>query len=151
MKIAVLLVVLLVALRGAAVANTKTIAVSAPWSRPAVGTGVVYLTITNLSGTPDRLVGAASPVADAVEIHESTEATTPMRSMQGMAMGGVASMHRVAFVPVRAHATVRLAPGGYHIMLIGLRHDLHANETFPLRLRFAHGGWIAVSVRVQTI
>lgn len=151
MRIALIVAVLLATLAGAAVANTRPIVVSAPWSRPAVGTGVVYMTIANLSGTPNRLVGAASPVAGAVEIHESTEAMNSTGSMNGMAMGGVASMHRVAFVPVRAHATVKLAPGGYHIMLIGLHHDLHADQTFPLRLHFSHAGWVAVSVRVQPI
>jgi copper(I)-binding protein len=137
-----------------AVANAPAIVVSAPWSRPAAGTGVVYLTVANHSAEPDRLVGATSPLAGAVEIHQSTEtmgSMGSMGSMNGAGMGGVASMHQVAFVSVPAHATVTFAPGGYHIMLIGLHHDLHANETFPLRLHFAHAGWLPVNVRVRPI
>jgi copper(I)-binding protein len=147
-RVALPVALLFAALAVAAVAKTNTIVVSAPWSRPAVGTGVVYFTVANPSATPDRLIGATSPVAGAVEIHESTET---MGSMNGMAMGGTASMHRVAFVSVPAHATVQFAPGGYHIMLIGLHHDLHANQTFPLRLHFSHAGWEAVTVPVQAI
>jgi copper(I)-binding protein len=150
-RVALFLAMLLAALASVAGANTRTIVVSAPWSRPAIGTGVVYLTIANRSATPDRLVGATSPIADAAEIHQSTEAMKSMSSMHGMAMGGVASMHHVAFVSVPEHATVTFAPGGYHIMLIGLHHDLHANETFPLRLRFSRAGWVAVRVHVDRI
>jgi periplasmic copper chaperone A len=151
MRIAITVAVLLAMLAGPAGANTKAVVAGDAWSRPATGIGVAYLTISNRAGTADRLVGAASPVARSVEIHESTESMKPMGAMTAMTGRGIASMHRVAFVPIGAHSREKLAPGGYHIMLIGLRHDLHADQTFPLRLHFAHAGWVEVSVHVQPI
>ena len=130
-------------------AAASSIQLSEAWSRPAIATGVAYLTITNRSARPDRLISATAPVATAVELHESTETKGSMGSMNGMAMGGIASMHRVAYIPVPAHGTAHIAPGGYHIMLIGLHHDLHAGQTFPLRLHFADAGWIATTVHVR--
>jgi len=37
----------------------------------AASTGAAYLTIINEGGEPDRLIAAASPVARAVELHET--------------------------------------------------------------------------------
>lgn len=154
MKVLISTCLILASLAGAATA-ASSIRVSEAWSRPAIATGVAYLTITNRSARPDRLISATSPVAKAVELHESTEtkgsmgSMNSMSSMKGMAMGGVASMHRVAYIPVPAHGSARIGPGGYHIMLIGLHHDLHADQTFPLRLHFADAGWIATTVHVR--
>jgi copper(I)-binding protein len=148
MKVLILAYLILASLTGTAGA-ASSIRVSEAWSRPAIATGVAYLTITNHSAQPDRLISATSPVANAIELHESTETYGSMSSMNGMAMGSVASMHRVASIPVPAHGTAHIGPGSYHIMLIGLHHDLHANQTFPLHLHFADAGWIATAVRVR--
>lgn len=132
----------------AALALAATIAVSDAWSRPAVGTGVVYMRVANRGNVPDRLVGARTPVARVVELHESMSG---MGSMNGMTMGGVMSMHPVRAIPVPAHGSVTLAPGGYHLMAIGLRHDLHAGERFPLQLHFARAGWVRATVSVRAM
>ena len=130
----------------ALLAATPAIAAAAitsqtPWSRPAIATGVVYLTLRNTGATPDRLVKITSPVAKTVELHESMEST--------MAMGNVTSMRPVASIAIPAHGSARLAPGGYHAMLIGLIRPLRAGETFPIRLYFAHARPQAATVRVQ--
>jgi copper(I)-binding protein len=153
MKRAVFLALLILGGTLGAVAAPSSLAFGPAWSRPAIGTGVVYLTIDERGTVADRLLAAASPVARAVELHQSFATHAPMRAMpmSGMAMDDVMSMRRVPSVTVPAHGRVRFGPGGYHIMLIGLRHDLQANETFPLRLRFARAGWISVSVHVRTM
>jgi hypothetical protein len=124
------------------------VTVSGAWSRPAIGTGVVYLRVDNRGAAPDRLDAARSPVARTVELHRSTEGTA---SMNGMQMSGVMSMQRVSAVTIPAHGSVTFSPGGYHLMAIGLRHDLHPNETFPLQLHFTGAGWTAVTVRVRPV
>jgi copper(I)-binding protein len=124
------------------------VTVSGAWSRPAIGTGVVYLRVDNRGAAPDRLDTARTPVARTVELHRSTEGTA---SMNGMQMSGVTSMQRVSAVTIPAHGSVTFSPGGYHLMAIGLRHDLHPNETFPLQLHFAAAGWTAVTVRVRPV
>jgi hypothetical protein len=60
-------------------------------------------------------------------------------------------MKPVRVLLVRAHGTLALAPGGAHIMLIGLRHDLRAGERFPVQLHFARAGWITTTVAVRPI
>jgi copper(I)-binding protein len=119
-------------------ANAATIIVTDAWSRPAIDTGVVYVRVRN-AGAPDRLIGARSPVARAVEVHRSME------------MSGMSSMEPVRALPLPANGTLALAPGGAHIMLIGLRHDLHAGQTFPVELHFARAGWIGATVHVRPI
>ncbi len=117
------------------------------WSRPAIDTGVVYVRIANTGNAADALNGARAPIARAVELHRSME----RGAMNGMAMDGVSSMQPVRSLRVPAHGTLTLAPGGAHVMLIGLRRDLHANATFPVQLHFVRAGWIAVTVHVRPI
>jgi len=136
-------------------AESAAVSVTNVWSRPATGTAVVYATFRNASSKPDRLVGATSPLATKVELHQSSTSAMPGDSMtmgnMSMPMGGsVVSMKSVASIPIPAHGSTSLAPGGYHLML-DLRRDLHAGERVPLRLHFAHAGWIAVVAHVRPI
>jgi copper(I)-binding protein len=124
------------------------IIVSNAWSRPAIGTGVVYLQVVNRGAATDRLDAARTPVARTVELHRSMDGNA---SMNGMKMAGVMSMERVSAVTIPAHGGLTLAPGGYHLMTIGLRHDLHASERFPLQLHFVKAGWTSVTVLVRPI
>jgi copper(I)-binding protein len=137
-------------------ATAAPIRVSDVWSRPATGTAVVYATIHNDSAKPDRLIGATSPVATHADLHESSETKMPTMSMSSGSMsnmpmsGSMMSMKTLTAIPVPAGGTTSLTPGGYHVML-DLRHDLKAGETVPLRLHFAHAGWIAVTATVRPI
>lgn len=132
-----------------------TVSAAGAWSRPAVDTGVVYLTLVNSSSRPDRLLAAASPVARAVELHESTTSSMSgmkgMSGMSGTSGGEMVSMHEVKAIPVPPRGRTTLGPGGYHIMLIGLKRPLTAGSAFPLRLRFAHAGWESVVVHVRAM
>ena len=130
-----------------ALALAAAIVVSDAWSRPAIGTGVVYARIANRGAVADRLDAASAPIARAVEIHRSTSGSA---SMNGMVMP-VESMERVRALPIPARGSVTLSPGGYHLMAIGLHRDLHANERFPLRLHFIRAGWTTITVRVRPI
>jgi copper(I)-binding protein len=142
------------AMAGAASAATAPISVSDLWSRPATGTAVVYATIHNASAEPDRLIGATSPVATHVGLHQSSETkmapmAMPSGSMGGMPMdGSMMSMKTLNAIPIPAGGTTSLKPGGYHLML-DLRHDLRTGETVPLRLHFARAGWIAATATVR--
>jgi copper(I)-binding protein len=148
-------ILLAVAVSGANAA-TLPIRISDVWSRPATGTAVIYATIHNASAASDRLIGATSPVATHVDLHESSETkmsamSMPSGGMSDMPMtGSMMSMKTLTAIPVPAGATTSLKPGGYHLML-DLRHDLRAGETVPLRLHFAHAGWIAVTATVRPI
>jgi copper(I)-binding protein len=71
-----------------------------------------------------RLVGVESPVAAAVELHTM--------SMQN----GVMKMTQVDGVDVPAGKTVKLAPGGYHVMFMGLKQQMKPGARVPLTLTF---------------
>ena len=129
---------LLLAVPTVALAQQDGIRVENAWSRVAIqgGTGVVYLTITD-SGAPDRLMSIAAPVAAKAELHESfTE-------------HGVAKMRGVAALPVVPGTPVTLAPGGYHIMLMGLKQQLREGDSFPVTLSFERSGQIDATVTVR--
>lgn len=100
-------------------------------------TGVVYLTVVNDGATADRLIGGASDAADEVEIHRM--------SMNN----GVMAMRPVTGgLDVPAHGALALAPGGDHLMLIGLKHPLVAGEHLAVTLDFEKAGKIAVSTPI---
>ena len=117
------------------------VAISGGWARETAQgqkDGGGFLTITNNAGTLDRLVSASSSVAAQTQIHSMTMDQGIMRMRQ--VVGGLV---------VPAHGTLELKPGGYHIMLIGLRHPLRAGETVKLVLRFEHSGDVPARLAVE--
>jgi periplasmic copper chaperone A len=109
------------------------------WSRAAGanGTGAGFLTIRNAGTQPDRLLGAASPVARSVELHTHVRDGEVMRMR--MAEGGIA---------IPPGATVTLRPGGVHVMLVGLKEPLAQGSEVPLTLRFERAGEAQVMLQV---
>jgi len=108
------------------------------WARatpPGAQTGAVYLKIVN-HGADDRLVGARTSAARAAELHMSAT------------RNNVVEMHAIDALPIGAGATVELAPGGTHLMLVGLASRLEAGTHLALTLLFANAGEVAVDVTV---
>jgi len=106
-----------------------------PWARATpkgADVGAAYVEIRNASGEADKLTGGAADFAN-VEIHEM--------SMQGNVMKMQELKDGLA---IPAHGDVKLAPGGYHLMLTGLKHPLVKGETAKLTLTFEHAGAVAV-------
>ena len=109
-----------------------------PWARASIGagkTGVVYLSLGN-HGPADRLIAVETPVAGKAALHGHTE------------QDGVMKMRRVAAVEVPAGGHAELAPGGLHVMLMGLEAPLAEGTRFPLTLVFEKAGRIEVQVPV---
>jgi copper(I)-binding protein len=101
------------------------VSVSGAWVRPAVkgqsGTGG-YLTLQTKEAVV--LTGLKSSVAGEAELHE-------MRMS-----GDIMEMRPVPSLALKAGAVLKLAPGGQHLMLMGLKRPLLAGETVPLTLKF---------------
>lgn len=98
--------------------------VTEAWARATVAgqsASVAYLTIT--SATPARLVGASSPAAGVVQVHEM--------AMQGTTM----KMRPVDGVDLPAGKAVEFKPGGLHVMLQDLHQTLSGGDRVPLVLR----------------
>jgi copper(I)-binding protein len=115
------------------------VVIAAPWTRAAGQgqNGAGYLTLRNLGAAPDRLVAAESPAARVVELH------THIRD------GEVMRMRPVDAIAVPPGATVRLEPGGLHLMLIGLARPLARGESVPVTLRFERGGSVELRLAVE--
>ena len=120
-------------------APPPAISVDHAWARatpPLATSGAVYLTIVD-HGAPDRLIGVTTPVAGKAELHRTT-----MR-------GNVMQMRAVDGLAVSGPAPVTLAPGGYHVMLTGLKQPLQQGQSFPLTLQFEHAGSVQVPVVIE--
>jgi copper(I)-binding protein len=63
--------------------------------------------------------------------------------------GEVMRMRPVADIPIPPGETVRLRPGGLHVMLIGLKEPLRQGTTVPLTLRFERAGETTVQLEIQ--
>lgn len=97
-----------------------------------------YLTLQS-SGEDDVLVGATSELADATEVHRS------------FMDGSVMRMEPAGPLAIPAGGSVELAPGGYHIMLIGLRDDLAEGTEARLTLQFGRAGELPLSLPVRPL
>jgi periplasmic copper chaperone A len=123
----------------AAAGDASTVKVDHPWARATPGnatSGAAYVTLTE-TGAADTLTGASTPAASTAELHET------------ISDNGVMKMRPVGPVALTPGQAVKMAPGGMHIMLMGLKAPLKAGATFPLTLTFAHGAPVTVTVAVE--
>jgi copper(I)-binding protein len=118
-----------------------SIVIGHPWARAALAgaNGAAYMTLRNTGRDADRLLAASTPVARTVELH------THIRD------GEVMRMRPVADIPIPPGETVRLRPGGLHVMLIGLTEPLRQGTTVPLTLRFERAGETTVQLEIQAV
>ncbi len=113
------------------------------WARatpPGAKVGGVFVTLINTGDAPDRLVSASSGVAERVELHTHIKDGDVMRMRE--VEGGI---------PLPPGETVKLQPGGFHIMLLGLNQGLTAGSSFPLTLTFEKAGSVQVDVPVEAM
>ena len=114
-----------------------------PWARATPSTapsGGGFLSITNTGTTPDRLVSAKSAAAGMVQIHEMKMDGNVMR-MREVEKG----------LEIAPGATVTLAPGGLHLMMMGLKVPFKQDEKVPVTLVFEKAGSIDVELAVLPI
>lgn len=119
------------------------VGIADPWTRPTPpGTpmGVGYMEITNHTDDEIRLVGAETPKAGHVSIHETQMQDDVMR-MQAV-KGGLA---------IPAGETVKLKPMSYHLMLEQLKSPIKEGESVPVTLEFKGAGPMDVELRVQSM
>jgi periplasmic copper chaperone A len=112
-----------------------------PWARataPTAPAGGGFLSVTNTGTVPDRLVSAQSAAADAIQIHEMKMDGDVMR-MREVSQG----------LEIAPGATVTLAPGGFHLMMMGLKGPLKQGTKVPLTLVFEKAGKIDVELAIE--
>ena len=123
------------------VVHLGPINISLPFTRATLPNAPVaggFLTIENTGTEPDRLVSATSDIAGETQIHE-------------MAMqGDVMKMRQLADgLEIPAGETVVLAPGGFHIMFMGLKQALVEGETITVTLTFEKAGTVDVVLPIE--
>jgi len=104
-----------------------------PAAAAAVGSATTFLTIRNLSGTPDELVAVRSPIAARVVLTERTSLAGPRAVVSDLA--------------IPAHGTLTLSPFGDDMVL---QHPapFEASSSVPLTLTFRNAGTITIQAPV---
>ena len=103
-------------------------------------TGGGYLTIENNGTAPDRLIGGSADIAGSVQVHEMSMDNGVM-NMRPLDKG----------LAIEPGKTVKLAPGGYHVMLIDLKSQLKKGDKLAITLEFEKAGKVAVSFDVEGV
>lgn len=114
------------------------VTVSDAWvkaTRPAQKVGAAYMTLQSPQDT--TLVKIESPAAGTVEIHSMTM------------NDGIMKMRRLDDLPLSAGTPVKLAPGGFHLMLFDLEKPMQAGETVPFTLHFKDNAGNTSTVQTQ--
>lgn len=117
--------------------------ISQAWSRATPNGAKIaggYLTIENKGTAPDKLIGGSGEIAGKIEVHE-------------MAMNnGVMTMRPLdKGLAIEPGKTVKLAPGGYHLMIMDLKGPFKQGEQVPVTLEFEKAGKVKVSLDVQGV
>lgn len=94
---------------------------------PGSQTSAAFMTLRNPGEREVVLVEASSPAAQAVELHNHEN------------VDGVMQMRKVAQIVVPPGGRAELAPGGLHMMLIGLTAPLTEGEPVEIELGFESG------------
>jgi len=113
------------------------------WSRATPGGAKIaggFLTIENKGTAPDKLVSVSADIAGKAEVHEMAMDNGVMK-MRPLDKGLV----------IEPGKTVKLAPGGYHLMLQDLKGPFKEGEKVPVTLEFEKAGKVAVSLDVQGV
>lgn len=156
--------------------ETRSVEVSDAWARattPTQDSGAIYMTIR--SESDDSLIKAEVPasVAGVTEIHETTEVggsasedenaedSGHEAGMEGDSghmgeeahgddhSGPMMKMQEVGEIDLPAGETVRLEPGGFHIMLMELKGQIEAGDTISVTLTFEKAGEVEVDATAR--
>jgi len=141
--IVMILMLLVVSVSACGGSKGPDIKISNPWARPSpkmATSGAAYMIIENKGGEDDTLIGAESDVSNDTEIHEMVvdeNNVMHMKPVEGQRL------------TIPAKGKVELKPGGYHIMLINLKHQLKEGEIVHLTLQFEKSGEMKVEAPVK--
>jgi copper(I)-binding protein len=117
--------------------------ISQPWSRATPGGAKVaggYLTVENKGASPDRLIGGSADIAGRVEVHEMAT-TNGVMTMRPLDSG----------LLIAPGKTVKLAPGGYHLMIMDLKGALKQGDKLAVTLEFEKAGKVKTVFEIQGV
>ena len=123
--------------------DVGSIHISQPWSRATpkgASSGAGYMTITNKGNAPDRLTCVSSDASAECQIHTMTmdNGVMKMRPVEGG-------------LEILPGQTITLKPGGFHMMLVDLKHPLEPGNSIKATLKFEHAGTVDVEYPIAAI
>ena len=126
----------------APVVNAQSVQIKDAFDRatnPGQSVGGGYLTIENPNATADKLMSVTYAKASSVQIHEM--------KMDGDKM----IMRDIGTLAIPAKSKVELKPGGYHLMLMGLKEQLNDGDVIAVTLQFEKAGKVEVNMPVRAM
>jgi periplasmic copper chaperone A len=132
----------LLTLSAGAALGGGAVTIDAPYARavpPGQSNSAVFMSLANGTGGARALVGGHTDAAEVVELHTHTMDD------------GMMKMRRVERIDLPAGETVTLAPGGFHVMLIGLKRGLNPGDQVDLTLMLDDGGSLKVQAPVREV
>ena len=126
----------------AATANADTITADDPYVRevpPGSPATAAFMTLHNSSDSTVRLISADNSIAEHTELHNHVE------------LDGVMQMRQIEAIEVPAGGSTTLAPGGLHLMLIGLPSPVSEGDQVGLSLTFDNGDTLELDAPVRPV
>ena len=120
-----------------------TLMIDHPWTRATptgASTAAGYLKITNNGKEADTFIGGSVEGIGKVEVHEMSMDNNVMKMR-----------HLEGGLEIKPGATVELKPGGYHLMMIGLKNGIKKGDMIKGTLSFAKAGAVAVEFEVEAM
>ena len=96
-----------------------------------------YMTIENQTDADIALKSASTEVAQTIELHKME------------LVDGIMKMHRVETINIPAGGIAELKPGGYHLMVIGLKKQLREGDRVTIALEFSGGLRKTITIPVK--
>ena len=120
--------------------SDKLIEITNQWMSPAARNrnSAVYFTITNNTENTDTLYEAVSELAQITELHETYKISEDMLGMR-----------TIKLVVIPPNSTFDFSPGGFHVMLVGLKNHLPINASGDITLKFKKAGDVKISAVSQ--
>lgn len=103
---------------------------------PTAATGAAYVSLMNHGKEGDSLVSVSTPAAAMAHLHKSE------------LVDGVMKMEPVEALELPGQGVLEMKPGGYHIMMMGLKQPLKKGDEIDVTLHFAKAGDVTVKVPV---
>ena len=104
---------------------------------PGMPSSAAYMTIRNDGPNRVQILSISSPVAKKTEIH-----TVVMSD-------GMMKMQQVDKLSIEPGEGLELKPGGYHVMLMGLKKTIEPTTQVPITMSFSNGDKITVVARTM--
>ena len=109
------------------------------WIRPGAEkmATALYFTVVNNGKEADTLYEVKTDVAKMVQIHES------------FSNGDVIGMREIGNITIEPETSVKLEPGGMHIMVMRLKKDINIGDEIEFKLHFRKAGEISITAKAK--